>query len=322
MDVSVVVVTRDDPRIVACVRSVLDQRTDFGFDVVVVDGDSRDGSRQALETQFSGEPRLRVVVDPAPFMKAWNAGARRSNGSIIVRIDSDMVAEPGWLQALVDPLRDEPEMGWTAGMVLGPDPAASVTQRYFTARTVAFLKRLDEHDGLERVPSWNVAYRRTALDDVGWFDGTLASSEDWDLHRRLVSGGYPGRFVAQAAARHHHPARLRTLARKEYWYKIGQFQLGLKHGFRTMLPALVLPTTYLGLAALLIGGVFWRPLLWAGLGLWGLVAFIHVVSAVRERDPTFILRPLFRLVEAMAGMTGLFMGLVRYGLPSRPHGHP
>ena len=312
--VAVVITVRNDPRVVECVDAVLAQETSFPFDVVVVDNDSTDGTARILEERYRGQPRVRLVSSKGHLSQAWNEAARAADASILARIDADARPTTGWLAALVGPILSG-AADWTAGPVGGVDPHASLVARYFHERTEAYSRRLARDPVLrDAVPSWNVAYRRSSLEAAGWYDAWQASSVDWDLHKRLVRTGSRGLFVPDARCVHHHPTTLREFARKEAWYRTGQYQMALKYGVREMAEAFILPTAYALLLVLLVASVVWRPLLWLALGLWVVLVAKHWIDGIRDADPMWPYRALFRPVEGFAGLYGLIRGLVRYGI--------
>lgn len=77
------------------IDSVLRQTTD-GFEVVVVDDGSTDGT-PAILAQYS-DPRVRTIrQENAGVSAARNAGAALANGQYLLFLDSDDFAEPDWL---------------------------------------------------------------------------------------------------------------------------------------------------------------------------------------------------------------------------------
>lgn len=312
--VSIVLVTKDDPRVIDCLDSVLEQEAPIPFTVTVVGEWSAPEIPSRLRERYGDDDRVAIETTTAPFMVAWNQAARGSAGDIIVRVDSDTIAQPGWLASLVAPIL-EGQVPWTAGYVHGPETFSSLTQRYFHHRTVAYLDRKKGRRlTCGAVPSWNVAYRRDALDDVGWFDETFVASEDWDLHRRLADAGYEGLLVEDALVRHDHPDRLRDLFAKERWYKAGQVQMARKHGLASTWGVFQIPIAYAGLATLAVAGLVQPWLAWAALAGALLLALKQMTSAAREGDPTWVARPLFRVFEGLGGMLGTATGLMRAGV--------
>ena len=90
--------------------------------------------------------------------------------------------------------------------------------------------------------------------------------------------------------------------------------MALKYGLREMLTAFELPFAYALLGLILIASIFWRPLLWAAALLLIILIITHWIDGVREDDPLWPYRALFRPIEGFAGLYGLLRGVVRYGI--------
>lgn len=98
---------------------------DLEVELVVVDNGSTDGTARALRDV----PDVRLVALPTNtgFAGGVNAGVRATSGDVVVLLNNDAVATPGFLRALVAPLRaaaggsDAPgggRVGATTGRVL------------------------------------------------------------------------------------------------------------------------------------------------------------------------------------------------------------
>ncbi len=313
-DVSVVVTVKNDPRVVRCLERILTQETPFAFDVVVVDNASTDETPRVLHERFGSNPHVRIVASGGNLSASWNYGAQSSDAPVLARIDADMVPLDGWLAALAAPLVAG-RADWTAGPVSGMAQKPSLVARYIDRRTEAYGRRLAEDPELrDAVASWNVAYTRAALDRAGWYDPWQASSVDWDLHKRLVRSRLRGTFVAEARCLHDHPGTLREFLRKEALYRTGHYQMALKYGLREMLPAFVIPGAYALVLILAVIGL-WFPIFW-WLDLLLLVGLLtkHWIGGLRDRDPMWPYRALFRPLEGFAGLYGLLRGVVTYGI--------
>lgn len=112
VEASVVIPVRNRVRTVGdAVRSALEQETSFPYNVIVVDNDSTDGTRELLEA--IDDPRLVLVKADAQQMLGiggcWNraVGDQRC-GRFAVQLDSDDVySSPHTLQTVVDKFRAE-----------------------------------------------------------------------------------------------------------------------------------------------------------------------------------------------------------------------
>lgn len=312
--ISVVVTVKNDPRVVRCLEAILGQDTSFPFEVIVdVDG-STDSTPERVHERFHGNDHVTIIrTTGRGVAEGWNEAAGHSTAPIKVRVDADTIPQPGWLEALASPLIDE-KADWSAGPVVGTS-LDTLVERYVHHRTVAYCTRFEEADELAApVPSWNVAYTASILDQSGGYDPWFEASEDWDLHKRLLEEGARGTFVPEAKIAHHHPSTLGGFFRKEAWYRTGQYQMMLKHGFPSVASSFVLPSAYALVLLLLVTGLAipWAAL--AGVGLLAALLFKHAQGGRSEGDPLWWARPLFRPVEAVAGIYGIARGMARYGV--------
>jgi GT2 family glycosyltransferase len=196
----------------ALLREALDslhEQTERDFEIIVVDNGSTDETIALLE----GYPEVRLVrfETNLGFAAAANAGIRTSRGDVVALLNNDVVAEPGWLAALLDALATHPEVGSCASKMLmynRPDTIDSAGDRLGV-----FASNIGHGmpDGGEFQTCYHVlsacagaaAYRREALDRVGLFDERFfAYLEDVDLGVRLQLAGYDCMFVPGARVRH------------------------------------------------------------------------------------------------------------------------
>ena len=118
LEASVIIPVFNRVRTVAdAVRSALSQKTDFDYNVIVIDNHSSDGTAEILDS--IGDPRLVHLIPERNDLGiggCWNLGISDPRcGRYAVQLDSDDVySGPGTLQAVVDKFRQE-----RAAMVIG-----------------------------------------------------------------------------------------------------------------------------------------------------------------------------------------------------------
>ena len=94
-EASVIIPVRNRIRTIRdAIRSVLSQKTDFPFNLIVIDNHSTDGTAEAID-EFKDDPRLVHIVpqrDDLGIGGCWNAGVQHPKcGKFAVQLDSDDV---------------------------------------------------------------------------------------------------------------------------------------------------------------------------------------------------------------------------------------
>jgi glycosyltransferase involved in cell wall biosynthesis len=197
--------------------SVIPQATRAGVEVLVVnDGDDLPTAAVAAQHNVG----IVALERPSGVSAGRNAGAAASRGELIVLIDDDINAPPGWLDAFLSGAASYPSHGVFGGPIRavleGGGPRAC-------GRESAPITSLDlgpQDLDTELVWGSNMAIRRHAFEAVGPFDETLlgcGDEEDW-LGRYRADGGRV-RYLAGAGLEHRRvaaDATVRALARSAY----------------------------------------------------------------------------------------------------------
>lgn len=259
--VAVVVPVRDRPReLAACLASLEALRYPRELlEVVVVD----DGS--ATPVAVPGGVRLVRLPRSRGPAAARNAGARAASSELLAFLDSDCLADPGWLEALAPELQD-PEVAAAGGRV-APAAERSWLERYEAVRSPLDLgpARAGARPGrpVSYLVTANLVVRRTDFEAIGGFDDRLRWGEDVDLCWRLHEAGR--RLVYQPAGRvrHRHRAGVTAFAATRAGYAGSEAGLLARHpdagrwlGFSPGLAAVVLggAGAVLGRRRLLVAG--------------------------------------------------------------------
>jgi len=182
-------------------------------EVILVDDGSTDDSVPFVRQHY---PEVSIVqmARNSGLAAACNAGARAAHGDLLVMLNNDTEAEPGWLAALVASAAAHPQAGAIASKML-------LFDRRDTLHNAGDLMGAD---GIPRNRGvWEqdrgqydadltifggcgggVAYRRAAWEQAGGFDERLFMYlEDVDLAWRLQLLGWRAIFAPQARLYHH-----------------------------------------------------------------------------------------------------------------------
>jgi GT2 family glycosyltransferase len=199
---------------------------------VIVVSDGPDAGTEAVARRHGA--RLIELGAGSGANVARNAGAQAARAELLVFVDDDIEALPGWLDALLGAARAAPGHDVFGGPIEakleGGGPRAC--GRESAPITTLDLGPADCDAG--RVWSANMAVRAGALRRVGPFDPRFAirgDEEDW-LWRYAAQGGRI-RYVAAARVRHRRTAedaRLRRLTRAAYAQGRAARRYDVSHG--------------------------------------------------------------------------------------------
>ncbi|MCC6188004.1 MAG: glycosyltransferase family 2 protein [Anaerolineales bacterium] len=247
----------------------------------LINDGSADASAQLARGWSAARPWARVIELPASHGKAQALNQALEalpplGGEIVVVYDADHQPDPGSLRALVAPLTD-PRVAGASGQMRVVNGAASPAAAYAAIESLVHqfitMRAKDRLDLAPALLGSNVAYRRSALADVGGFTrGALL--EDTDLTLAFALAGWRTRFADASVSRHRAPVSVRGYVRQHLRWNRGFHQAGggrlpgLWRGPR-LSPLLKLELAFFALGyadrlALLAGGLFtlldaWRP---------------------------------------------------------------
>lgn len=144
----------------------------------------------------------RTIRTPSlyPPGKMRNIGAREAAGDILVFLDDDCLAPPGWPAAIARSLKRQAGAGCVGCRLL------SMGDRFWDRCADYSLFSCYQHGapGDRDLGSAAIAVHRQAFDSVSGFDESLLSSEDWDFSLKLRSKGYRTYFDSRLEVRHDH----------------------------------------------------------------------------------------------------------------------
>ncbi|WP_432486600.1 glycosyltransferase family 2 protein [Kineococcus sp. SYSU DK018] len=187
-----------------CLSALLRQDYPAGrFRVIVVDNASREDVSAALPD----DERFVLLSEPVPgSYRARNRALAEADGEVVAFTDADCTPEPDWLRRGVEALRRTGDhLAMVGGAVELTFPAGrprTAWELYEAAH--AFPQR--EYLAKQRFAvTANLFTWRSALEEIGPFDASLASRGDAEWGQRLAARGGAQGYAPDAVV--HHPAR-------------------------------------------------------------------------------------------------------------------
>jgi succinoglycan biosynthesis protein ExoA len=238
VDVSVIVPVRNEALFLeGTLRQILAQDYDPGrLEVVVIDGDSTDGTPAIVRSLQADHPNLRLLHNPKRLSSAArNEGVRHARGRYVVIVDGHCeVDNPRLIADVVDAFERS-----GADCLGRPQPldvtGATSLQLAIAAARASWLGHHPEsfvYDSSERfVPAKSVAvaYRRELFDAIGLFDEAFDACEDVEFNHRVDAAGLRCLFTPRIGVRYHPRSSLAGLSRQMARYGRGRMRLLRKH---------------------------------------------------------------------------------------------
>lgn len=215
--------TRD--LLLVCLASIRLYPPSVPFEVIVVDNASRDGSAEAVRTEF---PEVHLIESGrnAGYATGNNLAFAAGSGEFLLTLNPDTEMRSGTLDAALDALRRNPRFGATGVRQIGNDGQVQASVRGFPS----VLGIFGDLSGLAaRFPRsiWDT-YRSTGFDydsegpapqPMGTFllfrrgsipnptapfdEGFPIFFNEVDLLKRMAEAGWPAMYTPRAEIRHH-----------------------------------------------------------------------------------------------------------------------
>ncbi len=199
-----------------CLESLARVRTP-GVRVYVVDNASTDDTVRAVRERFGDAVTIVENDRNLGFSGGNNVGIERALGDgarYVLLLNNDTIVEPGFIDALLEPLRDDPTVGITAPKILFHDPPDRI---WFAGGEVFLARGLARHVGIRErddgrfdtprdidyATGCALMARREVYEQVGLLDpGYTAYFEDTDLCMRARRAGWRIRYAPRARVWH------------------------------------------------------------------------------------------------------------------------
>jgi succinoglycan biosynthesis protein ExoA len=266
--VSAVVPCRNEKdHIEECVRSILAQEPPpGGFELIVADGMSRDGTREILNRLAAEDPRLRIADNPAQITPCgMNVGIRAAKGRYIAIMGAHTQYATNYLRRCVEILEEHPEVCCSGGPIISQGKSA-----FGRAVAVAMSHPMGVGNAKHRFPDYEgyaegacfPVFRREVFEQVGLYDENLIRNQDDDLNYRVARQGGKTFISPRARCIYYVRETIRQLFKKYFQYGYWRVAVVRKHllpaSLRQLAPVLFF-STMLGmcLASIFLPGS-WR----------------------------------------------------------------
>ncbi|MBD2165436.1 glycosyltransferase family 2 protein [Calothrix membranacea FACHB-236] len=246
IQISAIICTHNrDTYLGAAIDSLLAQDFAAEFEVVVVDNNSSDRTKEVV-AQRASNPRLKYVFEPTTGLSvARNTGAKLASGEILAYLDDDAVASDRWLSVFYDAYKNNSQLAIAGGKVTLLWPQNVQQPRWLSPGLAANLGAYDLGDSIIYIdkPSFtprglNYCIRRSFLEEIGGFDPhlgrvgkNLLSNEELQMTEFALQKGWQVAYLPAALVAHNvAPERL-----KRSWFLNRGWWQGISECYREQL---------------------------------------------------------------------------------------
>lgn len=211
-----------------CVEALKKSKTNFDFEIIFCDNNSRDESLDYLKkTAEKGEIKLVEPGRNLGYGSGHNFAARKAKGKYILILNTDITVEQDTLQKLVDYLETHHDCGMVGPKLMYHDGTVQQScRRHFKLFDLfikrSFLKKIwpfktryqkyvmsdFNHRSTQSVDLITGAFMmmpKALFDKIGGFDERyFLFMEDFDLCRKVQLAGYKIIYYPEAVAVHYH----------------------------------------------------------------------------------------------------------------------
>ncbi len=226
---SVIVCTRNgNSRIGNCLNAI-HRMTGGGFETLVVDDGSTDGTGDFVAQNF---PWVRLIrLEPGGLSAARNVGAAAAYGEVLAFTDDDCEPDREWI-ARLRPMFLRGDYAAAGGPNL-PPPPRTLEEAVVCAAPGAPSHVMLDDDEAEHLPGCNLAVTKAAFDAIGGFDPQFhTAGDDVDFCWRLRDAGFRLGFVPGAFVWHWRRPSIAAFLRQQLGYGRAEHMLLAKHPAR------------------------------------------------------------------------------------------
>lgn len=239
--VSIGILTRNaGPLFHRVIDSLINQKTDLPFEIVILDSASKDDT-----VPFAESKNVKAVpYRPAKFRfgSARDYLFEKTRGEIIITISQDVLpASPTWLQTLIQPILDN-RADATVGEQLPHPGGYAFYWDYHGSWLRTIPVRFDQQFGRICISCANLALRRSVWEKLRF--GDCETIEDRVMQTRLFKSGFRMMQVKEALSYHGHDYTWKDLSNRTASFAMGFARLGYPYTIRSFLRDLIQPSRY------------------------------------------------------------------------------
>jgi len=325
--VSIVIPCRNEEKFIAKnLDSILEQDYEGRIEVLIVDGQSTDRTRELVERYCDQYPgKFRLLDNPARFTpNALNIGLSSSNSDIFIILGGHAYLEKSFVRTNVERLEADSLLGCSGGII---NSIFENSTGYLISKGMSSVFgvgnatfRLGGGRSFVDTVAFG-AYKRDVYKKIGGFDENLVRNQDDDYNYRVLKAGFRILFDPDIVSNYYVRSSF-SLLRKQYnQYGYWKVYVNKKHKrvttVRQMFPALFILGIITGCLLSLLSVYFMITTL-AFVGLYILLGLFFATKLADKFSQVFTLFRIFLILHFSYGfgyLRGIFDFLILQRMP-------
>ncbi len=239
--VSIVIVNYNQKNLLKlCLKNIYKANIDLDFEIIIVDNNSKDSSREYLSNLSKKEISVIQNNKNLGYAKANNQAIRQAGGDYILMLNPDVIIQKGVVEKLQNFLKENEKVAMVGPQILNPDKTIQnsccrfpkiytpALRRTFLGKLPILKKEIDRYlmkdfnHKSKRSVDWMIGaclmLKRDVLKEIGFLDERyFLYFEDIDLARKIKKVGKKIYYLPQAKVIHFHQ---RLSAHKRFCSKV------------------------------------------------------------------------------------------------------
>ncbi|HKL17173.1 MAG TPA: glycosyltransferase family 2 protein [Patescibacteria group bacterium] len=216
------------PLVHRCIGSIFKNLKNINFEIIVIDNNSQDGSKDLLKKLNKERQRLKIILNNKNigFAAANNMGLKKAEGEFILFLNPDTEVRPNSVKKMIKKLESNKDIGLIGPKMISVSGKTQSSVRKFPSvlsQAIIFLKlhhiftklpvlknyfqsdfNYDKEAEVEQVMGAAMMTKKDILKRVGYWDESyFLWFEDIDLCKKIKDAGWKVIYTPEAEVFHH-----------------------------------------------------------------------------------------------------------------------
>lgn len=269
MEFSIIIAVRDEINYIKkCIKSVFNQDYKEKYEVIVIDGMSKDGTYETLK-DLKKKYNFKLLRNPTLNAAAGrNTGIKESKGKYIAFIDGDAVAAKNWLTQIKKTFQKHKKVAGVGGPDHLPEDSSEKSKMIGYVMTSPLTRGgklnpstqhslMEEEKHVDHIPTCNLCLKKEVFKKIGLFDEKFVKGQDLELNYRVRKAGYKILYSPNIEVVHYRKQHIRDFAKQILKWAKAKIAINKKHGMHGLISHIYLWPAYFSAALLIAFTLFY-----------------------------------------------------------------